>query len=191
MRLLRPFLFYERCYGAVAAAMMREGHGMDQTRDCGLKAQKLQPARLLGEVPADQPALAEALAISQRAVSVGFEWDALGDVFDKVDEELAELREAYAQAPKDARGHVPNGPAAHEVALELGDVLFSVVNVGRKMGLSSEDSLHATCNKFRSRWECMEDLAAAAGVGVDELDTAELEKLWQEAKRRERALAAE
>ena len=117
---------------------------------------------------------------------MGFEWDCFGDVLDKVVEELDELREAYAQAPKGASGHVLDGPAAREVALELGDVLFSVVNVGRKMGLSSEESLHATCAKFRSRWEYMEDLAAAMGCSVNELATNELEELWQKAKRRER-----
>ena len=160
---------------------------MEDSADLRCGRRGFAPQRLLDGVRPDQPALDQALQISNRAVSVGFEWDCFGDVLDKVAEELDELREAYAQAPKDAGGHVLDGPAAREVALELGDVLFSVVNVGRKMGLSSEKSLHATCAKFRDRWECMEDLAAAMGRSVDELSTDELEELWQEAKRRERA----
>ncbi|MDO4502077.1 MAG: MazG nucleotide pyrophosphohydrolase domain-containing protein [Coriobacteriia bacterium] len=144
------------------------------------------PARLLADVRPDQPALLEAREVSDRVVAVGFEWDSLDGVWEQLADEVRELQEAYATAGKDAAGRVA-ADDAHEVLLELGDVLFSVVNVGRKMGLSAEDALHATCAKFRRRWELMEELAAEAGNDVRTMGTERLEELWQEAKRQLRA----
>ena len=100
----------------------------------------------------------------------------------KVAEEMGELQEAYAAVPKSANGKVSKddqGAAVREVEAEFGDVLFSLVNVGRKMGLDAEAALRATCEKFRRRWAFME---AAAEGDLADMPQPQQEALWQEAK---------
>lgn len=76
----------------------------------------------------------------------------------------------------------PRDEAKENVMLEMGDVLFSLVNVARKMGVSAEEALRATCGKFRERWRYMEDSAADAGMRVEDLGSDQLESLWESAK---------
>lgn len=138
---------------------------------------------LLDSVPKAFPALLQAQKVSKKAVAVGFEWETLEDVWAQVDDEVAELKEAFARAPKNAKGKAADDA---DVELELGDVLFSLVNVARKMGVDAESALRATCNKFRSRWSFMEGVAWAQGVRLEELPREELENLWRQAKAAER-----
>lgn len=147
-----------------------------------------EEASLLDSVSANFPALLQAQKISRKAVSVGFEWDSIDDVWDKVEEEVAELKEAYAAAPKDENGKIEHADkgAVHAVELEFGDVLFTLVNVARKMGINAEESLRQTCNKFRTRWEHMEGAAKASGTPLEDMDIDQLEGLWQDAKTGER-----
>ncbi len=151
----------------------------------------------LDGVPTSFPALMQAQKVSRKAASAGFEWDSLDDVWEKVREEVDELRAAYAAAPKAANGKVDAGAAegdsaaaeqaAASVEDEFGDVLFSLVNVGRRMGIDAENALRATCGKFRRRWSFMEGAAWAQGTTVEALAPEEREALWQQAKDRERA----
>lgn len=142
------------------------------------------PERLLDGVPTGLPALTQAQKLSRKAAAVGFEWDSVADVWDKVAEEVAELKEAYAAAPQDERGRVlHDAPEAAHVEEELGDVLFSLVNVARKMGLNAENALRGACRKFRERWAAMEDAAQEAGEPLEGMDIQQLEELWQAAKR--------
>ncbi|MCI8469433.1 MAG: nucleoside triphosphate pyrophosphohydrolase [Eggerthellaceae bacterium] len=143
------------------------------------------PEGLLDGVPTSFPALMQAQKVSRKAAAVGFEWPNVNAVWDKVAEEEAELRAAYAAAPTSADGKVlaqDDPAAAAAVELELGDVLFSLVNVARKMGVNAENALRATCVKFRRRWAFMEGAAAGQGVAIDALPADELEQLWQAAK---------
>lgn len=143
---------------------------------------------LLDAVPSGFPALMQAQKISKKAVSAGFEWDSLEDVWNKVREECSELVEAYGQAAQDERGAIDAeaDPKGYEAAqLELGDALFTLVNVGCKMGLDAESALRATCVKFRNRWRLMEQQAQAEGVGLEGLDKSQLMALWQQAKQSE------
>ena len=152
---------------------------------------------LLDGVPTSFPALMQAQKVSRKAASAGFEWDSLDDVWEKVREEVDELRAAYAAAPKAANGKVDAGAAegdsaaaeqaAASVEDEFGDVLFSLVNVGCRMGIDAENALRATCGKFRRRWSFMEGAAWAQGTTVEALAPEEREALWQQAKDRERA----
>ena len=157
---------------------------------------------LLDGVPTSFPALMQAQKISRKVASAGFEWDTVADIWKKVHEEAAELQAAYAAAPKagngkmDASGAWPDGRAAGqtpedeqtaaravaEAELEFGDVLFSLVNVGRRMGIDAESALRATCRKFRSRWEAMEAAASAQGSQIQDLTTAEQNELWDAVK---------
>ena len=146
------------------------------------------PAGLLDGVPRSFPALMQAQKISRKAAAAGFEWESVEDVWAKVAEEEAELRAAYAAAPKSPNGKVSKdheGAAVRNVELEFGDVLFSLVNVGRKMGLDAEAALRATCQKFRRRWAFIEQEAAARGTAPEALSQPQLEELWAAAKEQE------
>lgn len=147
-----------------------------------------RPERLLDGVPTGLPALTQAQKISRKAAAAGFEWETVNGAWGKVAEEVAELKEAYAAAPQDEHGRVLHdaSEAAH-VEEELGDVLFSLVNVARKMGLNAENALRGACRKFRARWAAMEDAALEAGEPLEEMDAQRREALWQAAKRTESA----
>lgn len=139
------------------------------------------PEGLLDGVPTSFPALMQAQKISRKAAAAGFEWDTVDDVWEKVAEEVAELKAAYAAAPKSSDGKVlkeADEQAAAAVELEFGDVLFSLVNVARRMGVSSENALRATCTKFRRRWAFMEGAAWGQGRRIEDLTADELEELW-------------
>ena len=145
----------------------------------------VEPVGLLDGVPTSFPALMQAQKVSHKAAAAGFEWPTVDEVWEKVAEEEAELRAAYAAAPKSADGKVlaeADPAAAAAVELELGDVLFSLVNVARKMGVDAEGALRATCVKFRRRWAFMEGAAWGQGQRVEDLSAAELEELWAAAK---------
>lgn len=139
------------------------------------------PEGLLDGVPTSFPALMQAQKISRKAAAAGFEWDTVDDVWEKVAEEVAELEAAYAAAPKSSDGKVlkeADEQAAAAVELEFGDVLFSLVNVARRMGVSSENALRATCTKFRRRWAFMEGAAWGQGRRIEDMTADELEELW-------------
>lgn len=122
----------------------------------------------LGRYAATLPPLTAALKISQRAAKAGFEWPNLAGVWDKFEEELAELKEALDSGDRD-----------HAEA-ELGDLLFSLVNIARWCQLDPVAALQGTNDRFVARFQKVE---AAAGQPLDSLGIEALEKLWQQAKR--------
>lgn len=123
---------------------------------------------VLGEVPESLPALMRAQKISRRAAGVGFEWEDMAGVWAKVHEEIDELKATEIGTP--------------EAEDELGDLLFTVVNVARKMGIDAESALRRTCVKFSGRFESMEEAAAASGTPLEDLSPMEWEALWDSAK---------
>lgn len=129
-----------------------------------------RPEGLLDGVPTSLPALMQAQKVSRKAAAVGFEWETVQDVWDKVDEEREEFRK--------------EAPGTAEREMEFGDVLFALVNVARKEGIDAESALRASTAKFRSRWQAMEGLARQHGVAIEGLSTKELNDLWDEVKRR-------
>jgi len=122
----------------------------------------------LDGIPQGLPGLMLAQKISRRAVAVGFEWETLDDVWEKVHEELEELKATE--------------PGSPEAVDEIGDLLFTVVNLARKQGIDAEMALRTTCDKFRRRFAHMETAAADGGRRMDELSIDEMEALWQRAK---------
>jgi len=125
---------------------------------------------LMDDVP-PLPALARALKLQDRAARVGFDWCRATDVLAKIEEELAELRRA-----------VMTEESADRIEDEFGDVLFTLVNLGRKLGVDSEVALMGTNRKFAERFRRMEALARERGLHMESMDIDALEALYQEAK---------
>lgn len=117
------------------------------------------------------PALARAHKMQRRAVRVGFDWADASDVIAKMHEELGELElEVRQQAPH------------NRLQDEFGDVLFTLVNLGRKLGLDAELALMHTNRKFAARFRCMEDLAEERHLKLDDMSLEAMEALYVEAK---------
>jgi tetrapyrrole methylase family protein/MazG family protein len=133
-----------------------------------------KPGRsVLDGVPPSLPSLAKAQKISKRAAGIGFDWETVEDVWEKVHEEIEELKGA--------------SDGGERVAEEVGDVLFTVVNVARKLGVDSEIALRDACDKFARRFSAMERAASGRGEDITAMSTDEMERLWQDAKQEERA----
>jgi MazG family protein len=132
---------------------------------------------LLERVSAKVPALMEAHQLSTKAARVGFDWEKLEDIFEKLKEEIEELRSAIQQH-KDS-----NDEADHSlVREEVGDVLFAVTNIARHLHVEPEAALKLTNRKFRQRFRHIEDRLAKEGRTFESASLEELEALWQEAK---------
>lgn len=116
------------------------------------------------------PSLQQAQEIQERAASVGFDFENIDDAFSKVDEELNELKEAIRRQQQ------------ADIQAEFGDCLFALINVGRKLNLSSEMSLLLTTSKFRNRFAFIEEHATAQNKSMDEMTLKEMDELWEQAK---------
>ncbi len=127
---------------------------------------------VLSGVPRSMPSLLRAYELSTRAAQVGFDWPTTADVIEKVDEELRELREAVAA----------EGPQSREAEEEFGDLLFSLVNVARKLGIEPEAALRVANDKFQRRFDDVERHVHADGHKFRDLTLDQLEAYWQLAK---------
>lgn len=136
---------------------------------------KAENKSVLSGVPQSMPALLKASRLTEKASRVGFDWRRTEDVFDKLDEEVDELREAVA---KGDQAHI------HE---EIGDLLFTIANIARKVNVNPEEALQSTNRKFMSRFEAMESRVRERDQTLDQLELEEMDKLWDEAKAAERA----
>lgn len=131
---------------------------------------KQEDKSLLSGVPEALPALLKAGRLTEKAARVGFDWEQIDDVFDKMDEELHELREAVRSGDRDAMED------------ELGDLLFTIANIARRMEINSEEALQRTNRKFRSRFEYVERRLRGEGRDFSDSNLAEMDALWDEAK---------
>lgn len=117
------------------------------------------------------PALMKAQKVQKKAARVGFDWPEAAPVLEKIKEETAELEAAVTSGQKDA------------IADEIGDLLFSVVNLARKLGVESEAALAAASNKFVRRFHAMEERLIADGKKLGTLSLAEMDVVWDEVKK--------
>lgn len=124
----------------------------------------------LGDVPRNMPAMLEASKLGSRAAKVGFDWPDASGLFDKLDEEIAELK-----------AEVGDTPSPEKAFEELGDLLFTAVNLARHLKLDPEFALRAANAKFRARFAAMEARAGGSEV-LAQSSAEELESLWQQAK---------
>ncbi len=135
-----------------------------------IKAAEKEGRGTLAGVPRRLPGLHRARRVSEKAAGIGFDWADPEGVLAKVDEELAELREALAAGDRAGAGE------------ELGDLLFALANLGRHLGVDPEAAVHRTTEKFLTRFARVEDALAQGGRSPAEASLAELEALWQRAK---------
>ncbi|MFK3780988.1 nucleoside triphosphate pyrophosphohydrolase [Agrobacterium sp. NPDC089420] len=133
-------------------------------------------AGFLGGVQRSQPALTEALKLQEQAARVGFDWSDPAPILDKIEEEIAELREALAEGKPE------------KVSDELGDLIFALVNIGRHVKTDPENALRGTNTKFRRRFNHIETSLKENGETLEEADLERMEDLWRAAKRIERSL---
>ena len=134
------------------------------------KQGKGEDPSVLAGVPVALPALARAQQLGTRAGEVGFDWPELHGSRAKIDEELGELDAAVAGGDKE------------RIAGEVGDLLFAVVNLARKLGVDAEGALRRTDQKFEARFRFIEDTLRAQGRGPRDADLTELDALWDQAK---------
>lgn len=141
------------------------------------KRKGIQPERqsVISGVPRDLPALMKAYKLQKKAAKAGFDWEDIDGVWSKLEEEIRELREAVAQK---------QDPESQE--LELGDVLFSVVNAARYIGVDPEQALSRTIRKFTERFHYVEERLREQGKTPGDSTLAEMDALWDEAKSKER-----
>lgn len=149
---------------------------VQQTWEAIKRAERVEKTQTgaLDDVPVALPALPRAQKLQKRAAQIGFDWQGAEQVLDKVEEEIHELRQAMAAGRRD------------EIADEMGDVLFTCVNLARHLKCDAEASLRASSNKFETRFRAMESSVQAQGGDLAQLSADELEELWRAAKRRER-----
>lgn len=133
------------------------------------KSQKSQ-AEAMDSVSKALPSLMRSTKIQQKAAKVGFDWENVDGAFDKLTEEVAELKEAISEGDKD-----------HQIE-ELGDLLFSVVNVARFLKIDSEEALYRACDKFSDRFRKVEQLANERNIDMKTAKLEELDSLWDEVK---------
>jgi MazG family protein len=138
------------------------------------RAAKGKNASLLDDIPAGLPALTRAVKLTKRAARVGFDWPSTAQVMEKLTEEIGEL-----QVEIDAGDHA-------KARDELGDVLFVLANLARKLDIEPEDALRSSNAKFARRFGFIEQALAAAGRSPDQSDLAEMDGLWNDAKAAER-----
>ena len=134
------------------------------------KGTKLQSESMLS-VPRELPALMRAQKIQHKAAKVGFDWDDVQGAFDKLDEEINELKIALDHGVKS------------EIEDEFGDVLFSCVNISRFLKVDSEEALTSATDKFLERFKIVEMLANENGVDMKDSSIEELDALWDRAKK--------
>lgn len=125
---------------------------------------------ILDDVPIHFPALLEALKLSKKAATVGFDWENTEQIFDKLDEETGELKAAIAENDRE------------KIDEEIGDLLFVIVNLARKFEVEPETALKKTNRKFRRRFGFIERELKTRGKPVEESSLEEMDALWNESK---------
>lgn len=144
---------------------------------------------VLSGVPQSLPSLIKAYRIQDKARAVGFDWEEREDVWDKVNEELGELREAlagYASPLGDGTSNESQAQAKLEAEGELGDFIFSVVNAARLYHLNPDSALEMTDRKFIRRFTYLENRIKSQGKEFKEMTLAQMDEIWDEAKALER-----
>lgn len=163
-------LRHPHVFGDVKAENEKEALASWDSAKAKSKNQKFQ-SEAMASVPRELPALMRAQKIQHKAAKVGFDWDNAEGAFEKLSEEINELKTAVSEG---------NGKDIEE---EFGDVLFSCVNISRFLNVDSEEALTGATDKFLSRFKEVERMAAEENINMKEADLALLDELWDKAKK--------
>lgn len=144
------------------------------------RAARGKPKRRLDNTKAGS-ALMQAQEVQKQASKLGFDWEGVSGAFDKLDEEIAELKAEILDKPQ-----VEIKTNIREIERELGDCIFALVNVARKLDLDAETATLTCVHKFKSRFGYIEEQLAAAGKRLEDSDINEMDALWEAAKQHER-----
>ncbi|MGP5311624.1 nucleoside triphosphate pyrophosphohydrolase [Psychrobacter sp. Sarcosine-02u-2] len=144
------------------------------------RAARGKPKRRLDNTKAGS-ALMQAQEVQKQASKLGFDWEGVSGAFDKLDEEIAELKAEILDKPQ-----VEIKTNIREIERELGDCMFALVNVARKLDLDAETATLTCVHKFKSRFGYIEEQLAAAGKRLEDSDINEMDALWEAAKQHER-----
>jgi len=167
--------------GNVAPSLKIEGidsaqvlRNWDEIKAAEKQVGKTQPVSRLDSVPRSLPAVLEAVKLGSRAAKCGFDWPEIEGLFTKLAEETSELKEAMSSE---------NAGKQHEIENEVGDLLFTVVNLARRLNVDPEMALRGTNAKFRSRFQSME---RESDEPLERLSLEKLDELWTSAKKSDR-----
>jgi MazG family protein len=136
------------------------------------------PKTILGGVPKSLPALLRAHEMGTRAAAVGFDWERTSDVLAKIEEEVAELREAVGRSGDPGGGE----SRRRQIEEEMGDLLFAIANLSRKLGVEPESALRRSDDKFARRFTELERRFAARGESLQQASLARMEEEWARVK---------
>ena len=145
-----------------------------------------KPKRRLDNTKAGS-ALMQAQDVQKQASKLGFDWEGIAGAVDKLDEEIAELKNELTDKSKEAAKYDISKANIREVEKELGDCMFALVNVARKLNLDAETATLTCVHKFKSRFGYIEAQLAAAGKRLEDSDITEMDALWEAAKQHERS----
>lgn len=132
---------------------------------------KKEEKSLMSGVPGSLPALLKASRLTEKAARVGFDWKTTGDIFEKIAEEVAELKEAVDHDDRSA------------IEDELGDLCFTIANIARHLKINPEEALQRANRKFQARFQWMESNIAGRSRSFDDFDLEGLDELWESAKK--------
>ena len=125
---------------------------------------------ILDNIPKNLPSLLRAQKLQKKAAKEGFDWDQINDVFDKLDEEIAEFKEAVLKKK------------SADIQNEIGDIIFVITNIAKCYKIDAEEALRSTNNKFIKRFQYIEQKIEAKGKTLKDSPLEEMERYWQEAK---------
>ncbi len=156
----------------ISSAQVVEKWEVLKAKERADRGEAVRRKTIVSGVPKTLPALLRAYEVSSRAAAVGFDWEQATHVLDKIDEEVRELREAV-EAGHESRAHAVE---------EMGDLLFALANLARKLEIEPEDALRRANDKFTRRFEAMEQAIETDGKKFQDLTLEQMETYWQKIK---------
>lgn len=139
------------------------------------ESKNIERKSVLDGIPPELPSLLRAYRLQEKAARTGFDWEKLEQVFEKLEEEMIELKKTFS-----AKNQI-------EIEHELGDVLFALVNIGRFIKVNPEEALRKAIGRFTKRFKYIEEKTAMKGKDLKDISLKEMNKYWNEAKKLEKA----